>query len=161
MVFLLLCVKLEEMENVESVSLPPGAHFVLDVKNSQGEDVREGVVVDPAEQHDLDNSRGTANFCLKWDRSARHQAYLNVEAVKGVTRSITAEDANKFVPIMGFECRGMEPIAFKPDVFIVKSRGGQTFEADLSEGEWADFDEKLGESVSIMGIESTFKTHKR
>lgn len=27
--------------------------------------------------------------------------------------------------------------------------------------EWADFDEKLGESVSIMGIESTFKTHKR
>ena len=29
--FLLLCVKLEEMENVESVSLPPGAHFVLDV----------------------------------------------------------------------------------------------------------------------------------
>lgn len=58
---------------MESVSLPPGAHFVLDVKNSVGEDVREGVVVDPAEQHDLDGSRGTANFALKWDRSAKHQ----------------------------------------------------------------------------------------
>jgi hypothetical protein len=43
------------------------------VKNSVGEDVREDVVIDPAEQHELDNSRGTANFCLKWDRSAKHQ----------------------------------------------------------------------------------------
>lgn len=45
----------------------------LQVKNSVGEDVREGVVVDLAEQHDLDGSRGTANFVLKWDRSAKHQ----------------------------------------------------------------------------------------
>ncbi|EFN57803.1 hypothetical protein CHLNCDRAFT_143180 [Chlorella variabilis] len=149
------------MENVESVSLPPGAHFVMTVKNSVGEDVREGVVIDPGEQHDLDNSRGTANFCLKWDRSAKHQAYLNVEAVKGVTRDIKAEDADKFVPVMGFECRGLEPVSYQPGVFIVKSRGGQTFEADLSEGEWADFDEKLGESVSIMGVESSFTTHKK
>jgi hypothetical protein len=27
--------------------------------------------------------------------------------------------------------------------------------------EWADFDEKLGESVSIMGVEATFKAHKK
>lgn len=27
--------------------------------------------------------------------------------------------------------------------------------------EWADFDEKLGESVSIMGISSEFRAHKR
>ena len=115
----------------------------LQVKNSQGEDVREDVMVDPEEQHDLDNSRGTCHFCLKWDKGARHQvgqgragrggaglgswlqtcphfsggayeaantdsplpplpalprlpqAYLNVEPVKGVTRPITADDANK------------------------------------------------------------------
>lgn len=35
---------------------------------------------------------------------------------------------------MGFECRGLEPVSYQPGVFIVKSRGGQTFEADLSEG---------------------------
>ena len=40
----------------------------------------------------------------------------------------------QFVPMMGFECRGLEPVSYKPDVFIVKSRGGQIFEADLSEG---------------------------
>lgn len=159
--FVLLCIKLEEMENVESVSLPPGAHFVMTLKNSVGEDVRENVVVDPGEQHDLDNSRGTANFRLKWDRSSKHQAYMNCEAVKGVTRDIKADDANKFVPIMGFECRGLEPVSYQPETFIVKSKGGQTFEADLSEGEWADYDEKLGESVSIMGIEAMFKVHKK
>lgn len=27
--------------------------------------------------------------------------------------------------------------------------------------EWADYDEKLGESVSIMGIEAMFKVHKK
>lgn len=31
----------------------------------------------------------------------------------------------------------------------------------LLRSEWADFDEKLGESVSIMGISSEFRTHKR
>jgi hypothetical protein len=35
---------------------------------------------------------------------------------------------------MGFECRGLEPVSYKPGMFIVKSKGGQTFEADLSEG---------------------------
>ena len=113
--FLLLNLKLEEMENVESVSLPSNATYCmtvrcavtsppqprprrlasheqrsphhplpcidttdattnpLQVKNSVGDDVREGVIVDPTETHELDNSRGTAHFCLKWDRAARHQ----------------------------------------------------------------------------------------
>jgi hypothetical protein len=35
---------------------------------------------------------------------------------------------------MGFECRGLEPVSYQPETFIVKSKGGQTFEADLSEG---------------------------
>lgn len=138
------------------------------------------------------------------EQAATHppQAYLNVEAVKGVTRAITANDANQartavsgpaaqgvccgfltlpwpaccagptqscwppalcrtqFVPMVAFECRGLEPVSYRPDVFIVKSKSGATFEADLSEGEWADFDEKLNESISIMGISSEFRTHK-
>ena len=40
----------------------------------------------------------------------------------------------QFGPVMGFECRGLELVGYKPDVFIVKSRSGQVFEADLSEG---------------------------
>lgn len=38
------------------------------------------------------------------------------------------------VPIMGFECRGLEPVAYTPGVFIVKSKSGASYEADLSEG---------------------------
>lgn len=53
------------------------------------------MVIDPGQQHDLDGSRGTANFCMKWDRGARHQAYLNVQEVKGVTRALTGDDAGK------------------------------------------------------------------
>ena len=43
------------------------------LKNSAGEDVRRDVIVDPSETHELDGSRGTAHFCLKWDKQARHQ----------------------------------------------------------------------------------------
>ncbi|PRW59434.1 DUF866 domain-containing [Chlorella sorokiniana] len=161
MVLLLLCIKLEEMENVESVSLPADVTYTMTIKDATSDYTREDVVIDPAEVHDLEGSRGTANFRIKFDKSSKHQAYLNVEAVKGVTRAITGEDANKSVPVMGFECRGLDLVSYKPGVFIVKSKGGATFEADLSEGEWADFDEKLGESVSIMGISSQFRTHKR
>ena len=42
------------------------SHFLLQpfvqLKNSSGEDIREGVYVSPDEIYDLSGSRGTANF---------------------------------------------------------------------------------------------------
>ena len=47
------------------------------------------------------------------------------------------------------------------DGFQVESTSGQVFDnVDLSEGEWIDYDEKLGESVGIMELEHKFVTHK-
>ena len=40
----------------------------------------------------------------------------------------------QWVPVMGFDCRGLEPISCKLGEFLVKSTGGGTFEADLEEG---------------------------
>jgi hypothetical protein len=157
----LLCIK-AELDNVASVALPDDAIFVLDVKNPSGDDVREGVRVSPLETHELTGSRGEANFRLKWARDARHEATLNVQAVKGVTRALTAADAGKFVPVAGFECRGLEPVGWRPENgFTVTSAAGTRFEeADLSEREWADYCEKGGDSVSVMELEYRFETHK-
>ena len=45
--------------------------------------------------------------------------------------------------------------------FVVKSAGGKTWEdVDLSDKEWADYDERKGESVSIMELEWEFRVHK-
>lgn len=47
------------------------------------------------------------------------------------------------------------------DGFQVESTSGQIFrDVDLSDGEWVDYDEKLGESVGIMELEHKFVTHK-
>ncbi len=48
------------------------------MKNSSGEDTREGVYVSSAEDHELAGSKGSANFVIKWVRDARTQANLNV-----------------------------------------------------------------------------------
>ncbi|KFG62611.1 hypothetical protein TGRUB_430580, partial [Toxoplasma gondii RUB] len=76
------------------------------VKQAAGEEVRERVTVSESETQDIPNSRGTANFVVRWDGS-KQAATLNVQDVKNVTRrTYTAEDSGKFVSIVAFECRG-------------------------------------------------------
>eukprot|EP00887_Chlorella_sp_A99_P001614 scaffold8.g1614.t1 len=136
MVLFLLCIK-ADLEGVASVSLPE-ARYCLTVKNSAGEDVREGVYVSADEVHELSGSRGTANFRLKWVRDAKHEAYLNLQA-RGLGQFSDTRSAG----------------------FLVKGKSGQVWEdVDLSEREWVDYDEKSGASVSIMGLEWEFRVHK-
>jgi hypothetical protein len=133
------------------------------MKNPSGEDTREGVYVDAGELHELSGSRGTANFAMKWARDSKHEGHLNLQQVKGVTRPLTDEDEHKAVPIIAFDCRGLEPIAWRPEGgFIIKTKSGKVFEdVDLSDGEWADYDEKLGDSVSVMNLEWEFRVHRQ
>ncbi|KAL3140724.1 hypothetical protein ABBQ32_005280 [Trebouxia sp. C0010 RCD-2024] len=90
MVVFLLQIK-ASLENVAKISLPDGHEYCLDVKNSTGEDVREGVRVTSANEQDLPGSRGVANFAVKWVKDAKAAAYLNVVPVKKVTRDYTGK----------------------------------------------------------------------
>ncbi|KAL0028673.1 hypothetical protein WJX79_009914 [Trebouxia sp. C0005] len=146
MVVFLLQIK-ASLENVAKISLPEGHEYCIDVKNSTGEDQREGVRVTSTHEQDLPGSRGVANFALKWVKDAKSAASLNVVSIKKVTREYTAQDERQFVSIIGFECRGMDVINWHPeDGFRVESTSGQLFDnVDLSDGEWVDYDEKLGD----------------
>lgn len=73
-------------------------------------------MVSPLEDVELSGSRGTANFAMKWAKDSRHEASLSVQQIKGMTRSFTADDAGSFVPVVAFECRGLEPIDWQPGV---------------------------------------------
>ena len=59
------------------------------------------------------------------------------------------------------ECRGIEPYAFHPldNLFIVVSEGGSVFEddVDLSEGDWADYDEENDAAISISEFKAKFE----
>ena len=104
--------------------------------------------------------RSTFNS-LKWVRDAKHEAYLNIQEIKGVTRQFTSEDKD-FVPMVAFECRGLEPIDWRPESgFTVTGISGTKWEdVDLSEKEWTEYDEKSQDSVSIMDLQWEFRVHK-
>lgn len=160
MVVFLLEIK-ANLENVAKISLPDGHEYCIDIQNSAGEDTRQGVRVSSARDQDLPGSRGTAHFMLKWVKDAKHAAHLTVTPVKNVTRAYTEKDSGSFVPIIAFDCRGLDPIGWHPeDGFLVESPSGQRWQdVDLSE-DWAEYDEKLGDSVSIMELEHRFIPHR-
>jgi hypothetical protein len=102
---------------------------------------------------------GTANFIMKWDPKSTHQAYIKIVEVKKMTGDYTGENSGSFVTVLGMECRGLVPKRWIPgaDCFC-ESVGGKKFDdVDLTEGEWADYDDENDAPVSIMGLEHTIE----
>lgn len=150
-----------ETEFVSSIRLPKGYEYTITVKNSAGEDVRENVTVSSREEVDLTGSRGTAHFALKWARDAKHQASLQVvEEIKKLKLEWSSED-NQFGPLVGFDCRGLEPISWQPqDGFIVTASNGAVFEdVDLSD-DWSEYEEKAKQVISISDLKWRFSVRK-
>jgi hypothetical protein len=116
----------------------------------------------------------SCHFALKWEGSQKRsilgvlsaadaKAALKKKKYKGEQpRDYTADDSGNWVPILAVECRGMEPYAFHPlgNEFVVTSEGGVKFESDvdLSEGDWADYDEENDAAVSISDFETKFES---
>jgi len=123
-----------------------------------GDDVRSEVWVSGVEESELSGSKGTANFVMKWDKQSKHQAYAVVEQVKGLTRPIGAEDNNTWVPVVAFECRGLDMERHHPrDGWVVVSTSGKSFtDVDLSD-DWCEVDEDTGDCISIMNLQSKFE----
>lgn len=111
------------------------------------------------------------HFALKWEGSKKRatlqvvddpKAALKKKKYKGeLPRDYKAEDSGRWVPILAVECRGLEPYAFHPigDEFVVESEGGAMFasDVDLSEGDWAEYDEENDAAVSISEFEAKFE----
>jgi Eukaryotic protein of unknown function (DUF866) len=66
---------------------------------------------------------------------------------------------NKFLPLIQFDVRGAEPIAWEAtsEHLRAESSGGkEDLEVELENGEWTDYDDENDLSVSIFKIESEF-----
>ncbi|GFH19447.1 uncharacterized protein HaLaN_16393 [Haematococcus lacustris] len=86
-----------EGENLGSLSLAKDATFTLDVREGGGTEVRKAVEVSSAQQHELAGSKGTAHFVMKFDKSSRSEACINIldptttPALKGVLGPVTGK----------------------------------------------------------------------
>ena len=153
------------LENVESLKLPNGYDFCVDVKESAGDEARERVTLSAAEEHELPGSRGVAHLVVRFDKGSKHAANASVVMpLKGVTGPdgglVTSSD--EWQPVAGLECRGLEPTRFRPGrgFEVVCSSGTRFGDLDLSEGEWCDFDEKGKVSVGIYGLEGKWEVSR-
>jgi hypothetical protein len=169
MVLFLLYIK-AELENVGSIDLKKDASLCLSVRNPLSDfEVREKVVMNATEPVEQDeSSRSPAHhLSIKWEGSKKASimtildeaaAKSALKKKKGVqVRPFTADDSGNWVPILAVECRGLEPSGFSPmgDDFVVTSTEGTEFreDVDLSDADWAEYDEDNDQSVSLSEIE--------
>lgn len=76
----------------------------------------------------------------------------------------TEADAGKFKTIVAFDCRGLELEEFSARTgWIAKGIDGKSYfeDIDLSEDDWADYDEKTSNSVGISEFKSQFVKLKK
>jgi hypothetical protein len=180
MVLFLLCIK-AELDGIQSLSLLKSSNLCFSIRNPLSDyETREKIVFNPSETLEQDEAdrEPPHHFSVKWEGSKKASTLivLDEDAVKsamkkvkkkggkkndsevGEPRDVTADDNGEYVPILAMECRGLEPYAFHPmgGEFKVVSEGGVVFEndVDLSEGDWAEYDEENDAAVSVNEFES-------
>merc|ERR1711934_544839 len=125
MVVYLLRVK-AELENVTAFRAPSGMEWCMDLQQSDGDEVREKVVIDPSETVEMKGGRGTANLTLSF--GSKKEASVSIAA---------------------FECRNCVPIKWHQlRELVCESTEGKSFDGvDLSEDDWCDYDDENDLSV--------------
>ncbi len=159
------------LENVTELQPENGQDFQWHLKlkcTSCGEIPGHWQYVTLTESQPLKGGRGSANFISKC-KMCSHQNSCDIK--EDSLASYDIKDSNKFKTILVFDCRGLEPVDFDPrDGWTAKgckeNEDGEfelthsNFEVDLTEKDWADYDEKSGESTVISEFAVNFVTVK-
>merc|ERR1712039_73502 len=147
-------------------------HFTIDIQASNSDEKRERVTVYLGEKQEIPNSKGDANFLVKWEGAKQvstmdimeqtQKLNKEIKALKGVTLFEYPESggAEKLVAI--FECRGVEPVKWYPTGgVVVVSSGGKKFDLDQEDFEdWMEVDPDTNDCVTISGLDCSFKLVK-
>lgn len=175
-----------QFENIEELkTCHPDYSFFVKIKCSNCGEVDEKwhAITESDRVSEGESSRNTkgVNFYIKCKLCMRESSIEIVEGSNGMNRAhffeenssftsicfaapYTEADVGKFKSIVNFDCRGIEPIEFTPRAgWIAKGvENGQTFEdIDLSEDDWAEYDEKNKQSVGITEFKSQFMKLKK
>lgn len=147
-----------ELEGVEWMRPKAAVTWTFDIENDANER-REGITVCSVDELELEGSRGTANFVMKFNKGD-HSSYIKFEKLtmkKHGTGVITEAQSGLWVTLAVMECRGLTPLVCQPgNYFDIKSKGEKEkiFEdADFgAEPDWADYDEENDLSVQVSNF---------
>ncbi|KAG0240299.1 hypothetical protein BGX31_002122 [Mortierella sp. GBA43] len=149
-----------ELENLKEL-IPSDAdhtwHFKVQCTKCRETDSKY-ITMDAIHTSEMSSGRGEANLVMKCKGcKAEGSASFISKPV-----AYTSNDSG-FVTIVKVECRGLELVGFQPrEGWEAKGETTDTKfeEIDLTEGEWADYDEKSGLPVGINTIEHRFVKDK-
>ncbi|KAJ4797189.1 UPF0587 protein [Rhynchospora pubera] len=136
-------------------------YFKLRCENC-GEITQKSTCVSLSEEVPLPNGRGTTNLVQKCKLCSR-DGTIQMVAGQGKPLTDTQGQSGQYTRLMIFDCRGFEPVEFSfGDGWKAESISGETtFEMDLSEGDFADYDEKSECPVGISNLKAVFKVVKK
>nr|CAG4641329.1 EOG090X0HQJ [Eulimnadia texana] len=162
MVKITLCIR-ARLENVTNLGPEDQEEFRWYLKvrcNSCGEVCDKWVYVSQTESVPVKGGRGSANLVVKCKLCSREN---NLDIIPESVAQYTADDQGKFKKIVTFDCRGIEPTDFSPRNGW-QAEGAETgtrfSDIDLTEKEWADYDEKGQTEVGIYELEHQFGREK-
>lgn len=157
-----------ELDNVTSVSFTDPTFFKLDLKQSNSDETRKGVLISTEHKVKLENvpesDENTVNYAMKFGGQGK-QCTLNIVTDKNLTGMTDFTDMHEgkhdYATIAAFDCRGLEPCQWyiPPNGFDITSKDGTTFKnCDLSQDDgWFDYDEDNEYTVSVTNIEWKFE----
>ena len=173
MVLFLLYIK-AELENISKVSIKPDANICLSVKNPLSDfEKREKIVIDPQNIIEPEGREGECHFSLRWEGNkkkcslkilTKEQVKTALKKKKGISdkipRELTGDDTD-FVPVLAFECKGLEPYEFHlmgSEITAISEGGVEFDDVDLADDDWADYDEENDDPVSISSFQAKIET---
>uniref|UniRef100_A0A7S4IS84 Uncharacterized protein n=1 Tax=Vannella robusta TaxID=1487602 RepID=A0A7S4IS84_9EUKA len=123
--------------------------------SSCGEENDKMIYVDPNEE--IEVVRSTVNMSVKCKICGRTNT---MDVVKDSIKSY--DTPNDWQSIASFDCRGVEPLEFEMRAgFSAITEGGSSFEIELIDGEFCEFDEASGESITLFSPEGRFVLAKK
>jgi|UniRef100_A0A7S4LER7 hypothetical protein len=138
-----------DLENVTELTLPTNARWYFNIEFEGDE---KEIYLIPAEKLEVPNSRGECCFVMHSKETKKHATVTFIKNAE-----YNESDSGKLKRIGTFECRGCELVKFLPrSGWEASSTKSDTSfdDIDLTEGDWADYDERGNESVMISELET-------
>lgn len=149
-----------ELENLTDLRPQDASEFSYFFKvkcNSCGEVSEKFSCVVFSEMVDLPKSRGKAHLVQRCKFCSREGSVSMLEG-KGRPYTVDDSEAGNYAPVMCFDCRGIEPCEFSfRSGWAAEGVSGTKFpDIDLSDGDFAEYDEKASCPVGISNLEHRF-----
>ncbi|CAC9699121.1 conserved protein, unknown function [Plasmodium reichenowi] len=142
-----------ELENVKRLFCDDEYLWIFNIRDSTSSLTRDNIQFRKTDILEIPNSRGTANFMIKWTEYPKYST-INFVNTKN-SCSYEEVNNNEWRDFASFECRGIELIDFIPsNNFIVEDTKGKLYyDVNLSDQNWCDYNEEHEMCVGIYNLE--------